>query len=455
MRDAAENAKANKVNLAFFGANDAYWQVRLEPDSRGNAQRTLVCYKSDSDPISDDRLKTNLFRSGSVNRPEQSLLGIQYISYKSFWNPSTFTDLIIKNGSHWAFEGSGLNNNQHIPKIVGYEIDNIQNTYPLALNSEFTILAESPFVNAEGNNLLQHSVIYRGLSSSGDELGWVFSSGTMAWSWALDYESSLTPFGRPFGVDLTHPGLQRVTKNILDRFVREDTNANHPPTGQPVITGIAQNDQTLTVDTSSINDADGLGEFSYQWQLDGSSIAGAIASNYRLTASDVGKQIRVVISYLDGLGYSESLASAQVTVTDNVSNFLGIKSLKNIASNRCANASSSSNNLQIIQSSCNGANSRKWNIEQIDSTSFRLTNQASNKVLAVRNNSTSNNAVVIQQTLNNSSVSQLWNIQLSSSNSYNLINKNSGRCLSITTTASGTGLVQRSCSNNYQRWRLN
>jgi hypothetical protein len=45
MRDAVENARKSGVGLAFLEANAAYWQVRLEPDTSGVANRTVVCYK--------------------------------------------------------------------------------------------------------------------------------------------------------------------------------------------------------------------------------------------------------------------------------------------------------------------------------------------------------------------------------------------------------------------------
>jgi hypothetical protein len=50
MRDAAEEARDTGVNLAFLGANDAYWQVRLSED-----RRTMLSWKDRAlsrDPVS-------------------------------------------------------------------------------------------------------------------------------------------------------------------------------------------------------------------------------------------------------------------------------------------------------------------------------------------------------------------------------------------------------------------
>ena len=90
-------------------------------------------------------------------------------------------------------------------------------------------------------------------------------------------------------------------------------NVNDAPAGLPTITGTAIEDQTLTADTSTIYDADGLGSFSYQWSRDGVVIAGATSSSYTLSAADVGTQIRVQVSYTDGQGAPEALVSAPST----------------------------------------------------------------------------------------------------------------------------------------------
>lgn len=68
--------------------------------------------------------------------------------------------------------------------------------------------------------------------------------------------------------------------------------------------------QTLTANTSTVQDADGLGRFSYQWLRDGLVISEATQANYTLTAADIGKKISVTVSYIDGHGTAESLGSA-------------------------------------------------------------------------------------------------------------------------------------------------
>ena len=96
------------------------------------------------------------------------------------------------------------------------------------------------------------------------------------------------------------------------------TRANTPATGAPTITGTAGVGQVLTASTTGISDADGLpATFSYQWvrvDADGTlnpvDIPGAIAATYTLTAPDVGKKVKVRVSFTDDLETTETLTSA-------------------------------------------------------------------------------------------------------------------------------------------------
>ena len=92
---------------------------------------------------------------------------------------------------------------------------------------------------------------------------------------------------------------------------------NDAPTGSVTIAGTATEDQTLTA-SNTLADADGLGVISYQWQRDGSDIAGATASTYTLTDADVGASITVVASYTDLQSTNESVISAAVGPIANV-----------------------------------------------------------------------------------------------------------------------------------------
>ncbi len=87
---------------------------------------------------------------------------------------------------------------------------------------------------------------------------------------------------------------------------------NTSATGAPTISGTPQVEQTLTADTSSITDEDGLTNVSYryQWIAGGSDIAGATGSTYTLTASEQGQTIQVRVTFTDDADNEETLTSA-------------------------------------------------------------------------------------------------------------------------------------------------
>ena len=87
---------------------------------------------------------------------------------------------------------------------------------------------------------------------------------------------------------------------------------NSPARGAPTISGTAQVGETLTADTDGIEDDDGLADavYSYQWLADDADIAGATSDTYTPVADDVGKAIKVKVSFRDDRNHQESLTSA-------------------------------------------------------------------------------------------------------------------------------------------------
>jgi hypothetical protein len=85
---------------------------------------------------------------------------------------------------------------------------------------------------------------------------------------------------------------------------------NNTPSGTVSISGTMTKGQVLTVDTSSLADADGLGALSYQWLRDGADISDATSASYTLAQADVGAAISARVSYTDDGGTAESVSSA-------------------------------------------------------------------------------------------------------------------------------------------------
>lgn len=125
----------------------------------------------------------------------------------------------------------------------------------------------------------------------------------------------------------------KVDVSFLDAFARSNTLTgaasgsvaftNTDGAGAVTITddGTPQAGETLTANTSALTDDDGLGPFSYQWQVwdTGTSgwvnVVGAISKTYSLPAdAATGAQYKVAVSYTDGRGNAQSVASAATTL---------------------------------------------------------------------------------------------------------------------------------------------
>lgn len=92
--------------------------------------------------------------------------------------------------------------------------------------------------------------------------------------------------------------------------------ANTP--GALSLTGVAAEGQVLT---ASVTDVDGIpGAVTYTWQRSANgggswTNIGINVASYTVTGDDAGADLRVLVSYTDGLGASEALTSAAKTVT--------------------------------------------------------------------------------------------------------------------------------------------
>ena len=99
--------------------------------------------------------------------------------------------------------------------------------------------------------------------------------------------------------------------------VAQQSLSNTPAEGDPRIDGIPEVGQTLSVDTTTIEDVDGLDHvvFQYQWLADDADIAGSTGATYTVVSGDVGKAIRVRVAFADDGGNEETLTSAPTVVT--------------------------------------------------------------------------------------------------------------------------------------------
>ncbi|SJM94461.1 cadherin-like domain-containing protein [Crenothrix polyspora] len=307
MYDNTEQARDAGVNLAFFGANAAHWQVRMENSSSGIPNRVLTCYKdengSSNDPVK-DATQTKKWRD--LGRAEQTLIGVQHDI--DGWNLGLSNQhaLKLQETNHWAYNGSGLSDGNLIPYLVGYEIDNFNPSYPkppLLTPTSQTFIAESPYYNHSNALYKSQASLYQAPSGA-----WVFGSGTMSWSWALAKQASDSYV-------FQNTAIQKVTQNILDAFKSKPTSSNRSPVA---INDSANVNQDATVSISVLNnDSDPDGN-SLTISAVGVAAHGVVANNgtsitYTPTASYYGNDS---FNYTVSDGFNGT-ATANVAVSVN------------------------------------------------------------------------------------------------------------------------------------------
>ena len=116
-------------------------------------------------------------------------------------------------------------------------------------------------------------------------------------------------------VDVDWEDGQTIAVSIFPTSLMEEPTPNRDATGAPTISGTPQVDQTLTADTSAINDEDGLIGVSYRYQWirsdngADSDIAGATSSTYTLVYADQGNTIKLTVNFTDDAENEETLTS--------------------------------------------------------------------------------------------------------------------------------------------------
>ena len=193
MRDAFGDARSHAVNLGFFGADIADWQIRY-----ADQRRTIIEYRDAArDPVSDPSLKTTQFRYLDPPRPQCRLSGIM-------WQQTNGTHAyrpVPAALSHPWFTGTNLTANSTVAGAVGYEADSIAPgcTPATAPGSELTALFHYDGVpDGTGD---ADAVTYTAPSGAR-----ILSTGSLNWNRVLD--DYVTPGSED-------PRVQRFMRNAL------------------------------------------------------------------------------------------------------------------------------------------------------------------------------------------------------------------------------------------------
>ena len=183
MRQAVLAAEAHGVGVAAFGANLAYWQVRLAPDAAGTPDRTIVCYKDASlDPLarSQPQLATVRFDQLPRAEPASQLFGADYAGIVHDTLPLDLTAAV----GAFAPE-AGLSGRQRLEALLGGEID------VFARPTGGVVIAQTRAPSAGRHPLTATASLW--IAPGGAK---VFDAGTFSWSWGLDprYAAALPGF---------------------------------------------------------------------------------------------------------------------------------------------------------------------------------------------------------------------------------------------------------------------
>ncbi|GAA3221547.1 N,N-dimethylformamidase beta subunit family domain-containing protein [Dactylosporangium siamense] len=208
-RDAVEAFVRRGGNLAVLGANTAWWQMRLE-----DGGRTMVCHRdATTDPMStvDPGRVTVEWSSAPVNRPENAMTGVSFRRGAGAWGDGmaiigqeTFT---ARFATHWVFDGTGVSDGDKFGQgTLGYETDAADIVdvagVPRATGRDgtppsFVVLATADL--RHWRRYGQGGAATMGVFDLG--AGTVFTAATVNW-----------------GKGLSDPVVDRITRNVLDRF---------------------------------------------------------------------------------------------------------------------------------------------------------------------------------------------------------------------------------------------
>jgi hypothetical protein len=187
MFEEAIKARDNGLSFAFFSGNSVKGQINFFDSS------------IDGKPC-------RAFSRAAPFADEERLMGV------TSYGPG-YGDWVVKNPSHWIYEGTELKSGDMIPAIIGWEYHGP----PFASFKGLEVVAQSAMHQAEMSNG-HAAIVYPGPKGN-----WVFNAGTIWWSEGLSQPPGHIPAGhnpsmRTFGVN---PHVQKITSNILSRMIQD------------------------------------------------------------------------------------------------------------------------------------------------------------------------------------------------------------------------------------------
>jgi hypothetical protein len=213
MRSTLERALARGTSLAFFGANDIYRRIRF-----GSSGRIEIPFRlAPEDPMSESNPAgaTATWRGAPISRPEEHLIGAQYVpcsAHYETWLPTL--------DPPWLYRGTGFRPGDGVSGIVGYEQDR---SWPALRPKGLVLVAHSPIECSQRYLARTSSVADTTFYVSSSGAG-VFDAGSLWFACALGPGCGTFPLARDQHIQIppvrsADPRVEQLVTNLLEAML--------------------------------------------------------------------------------------------------------------------------------------------------------------------------------------------------------------------------------------------
>lgn len=203
-RSTVERMRDAHTHLAFLSGNIGYWNIRLSSGTvTSRSGHEITCYKFDADPgATADTEVTTLFRLPPLNRPENSLVGVEYVvgTQTTPLQALVVSDTSVGAEASAFLQAASLHPGDALRNQVAVEGDRI---IPPGTPAGLQVIFRSPIVPKFHVPYapFYYTTFYVAHSGAG-----VFAAGDVEYGRGLD----------AFHGTAENPGLEALTKAVLD-----------------------------------------------------------------------------------------------------------------------------------------------------------------------------------------------------------------------------------------------
>ena len=217
MYDAALQARDAGTNFAFLGANEIYWQGRIERDRSGRASALTVYRDSKLDRLAKTDPSTTTVQWYHLRNPAAFVgVGMSVIGVRG--------DYVVNTAPGWLFAGTNLRQGSILELAYGNEVD--AQEPPGHSPANLQVVLHGVAVPAGRTKPFPVTAAYYDAPSGAG----VFAAGTTYWVCALD---STCPVGAT--PPATSVAIQQITLNLIRAFAVARAGQLHPSIATPYL----------------------------------------------------------------------------------------------------------------------------------------------------------------------------------------------------------------------------